>query len=68
MATTGGSYLEILRLLQFPEEDDHLSLAFGKLNRDCDSNLGGDVNMLTLNEDADQVSPSFFFAGSNADM
>jgi len=56
--TTGSSYIEILRLLQLPEEKDDLSLAFEKLNSDLDR-PGVDVDMLTAAEDADQVRGSF---------
>jgi len=51
--TTGSSYIEILRLLQLPEEKDDLSQAFEKLNSGHDS-LGVDIDMLTAAEDADQ--------------
>ncbi|TVY45111.1 hypothetical protein LOCC1_G002598 [Lachnellula occidentalis] len=57
--TTGSCYIEILRLLQLPEETDDLSLAFGKLNSGHDG-LGVDIDMLTAAEDADQVSGCFF--------
>ncbi|TVY42287.1 hypothetical protein LSUB1_G001045 [Lachnellula subtilissima] len=51
--TTGSSYIEILRLLHLPEENDDLSLAFEKLNSGLDG-PGVDVDMLTAAEDADQ--------------
>ena len=54
--TTGNSYIEILRLLQPPEDEDGLSLALAKLGTGGDSNLGDDVDMDTTEEDADNVS------------
>jgi hypothetical protein len=59
-ATTGNSYLEISRLLQLPEEEEDLSLAFEKLNRGDDRIFGADIDMVTVSENADQVSDSFF--------
>lgn len=56
--TTGSSYIEILRLLRLPEENDDLSLAFQKLNNGHDG-PGVEIDMLAA-EDADQVSGSFF--------
>jgi len=50
--TTGITYLEILRLLQLPEDDDDLSAAFAKLSGDLTSTK--DVEM-SMAEDADQV-------------
>lgn len=56
-ATTGSSYIEILRLLQLPEDEDELSIAIAKLGKDRgDSGLGNDVEMDTTEEDADEVS------------
>lgn len=55
-ATTGGSYIEILRLLQLPTEDDDLSLAFQKLAKDDENKIEVDIDMITVTEDADQVS------------
>jgi ubiquitin-like-conjugating enzyme ATG10 len=52
--TTGISYLEILRLLQLPEDEDDLSLALAKLGGDFKS--GPYVEMDTTEEDADLVS------------
>jgi ubiquitin-like-conjugating enzyme ATG10 len=53
--TTGASYLEIIRLLKLPEDDDELSLALGKLSggEEPESGSGMDVDM--ANEDADEV-------------
>lgn len=51
--TTGVTYLEILRLLQLPEDDDGLSAAFAKLSGDFSSTK--DVEMI-MAEDEDHVS------------
>ncbi|KAE9381395.1 hypothetical protein N431DRAFT_476228 [Stipitochalara longipes BDJ] len=51
--TTGESYIEILRLLQLPEDDNELSLALANLGTGDDSKLGNDVEMDTTEEDAD---------------
>lgn len=55
-ATTGGSHIEILRLLQLPAEDDDLSLALERLNRDEELKKEAHIEMVIVNEDADQVS------------
>jgi ubiquitin-like-conjugating enzyme ATG10 len=56
-ATDGGSYIEILRLLQVPEDDDDLSIALAKLGKGgSDLGSGSDVEMNTAEEDADEVS------------
>ncbi|KAF4635559.1 hypothetical protein G7Y89_g2539 [Cudoniella acicularis] len=49
-ATTATSYIEILRLLQLPEDQDELSLAFGKMNGVGSELSDTDVEM---NEDTD---------------
>jgi ubiquitin-like-conjugating enzyme ATG10 len=55
-ATTGSSYIEILRLLQLPEDEDELSSALAKLGKGA-GNLGSgnDMEMDTTEEDADEV-------------
>jgi ubiquitin-like-conjugating enzyme ATG10 len=56
-ATTGSSYIEILRLLQLPEDVEELSLALAKLGKGSgDLGSGNDVEMDTTEEDADEVS------------
>lgn len=56
-ATTGSSYIEILRLIQLPEDDDDLSLALSKLGRDGgDLGLGNGMEIDTIEEDGDEVS------------
>jgi ubiquitin-like-conjugating enzyme ATG10 len=55
--TTGESYIELLRLLQLPENEDELSLALSKLGTGVvDPRSGGDMEMDTTEEDADNVS------------
>lgn len=54
-ATTGSSHIEILRLLQLPTDDDGLSMALEKLNSDEETKMEMDVDMITVNEDADEV-------------
>jgi ubiquitin-like-conjugating enzyme ATG10 len=56
-ATTGGTYIEILRLLQPPKEDNDLALALeslGGFGRASAADTGMDVDMAT--DDDDQVS------------
>jgi hypothetical protein len=53
--TTGASYLEIIRLLRLPEDDDELSLVLGKLTGVGKPDDGSDVEIDMVNEDADQV-------------
>ena len=53
--TTGITYLEILRLLKLPEDEDDLSAAFARLGGDLTSTKDVEMNMA---EDADQVSTS----------
>jgi len=58
--TTGNSHIEILRLLQPPEDDNELTIALAKLGMsEGDSSSGGDVNMDTTEEDADNVSEPY---------
>ncbi|KAH6675575.1 hypothetical protein B0J14DRAFT_367257 [Halenospora varia] len=57
-ATTGTSYIEIIRLLQLPEDQDELSLALGRLGA-SESSLssglsGGGMDLDTMNEDTDE--------------
>jgi ubiquitin-like-conjugating enzyme ATG10 len=56
-ATTGGPYIEILRLLQLPEDEDDLALALAKLGKDGgDLNLSTGMELDTTEEDGDEVS------------
>ena len=61
-ATTGESYIEILRLLRLPENDDELSLALQKLcgEEESASLSGPDVAM--ADEEADEVREPFPFS------
>ncbi len=65
IATTGNSYIEILRLIQPPEDADELSLALamlGGIGGACekqDVKTDIDMKMDTTDEDADEVSISF---------
>ena len=55
--TAGTSYIEILRILQLPEDEDELSLALaglGKSGGDIDLANSTDVDM--TEEDGDEVS------------
>lgn len=63
IATTGGCYIEITRLLQLSEDQDELSLALEKLNGSREEPSGLDMKMDVENEDEDQVS-SFYFLHS----
>jgi ubiquitin-like-conjugating enzyme ATG10 len=55
--TTGNSYIEILRLLQLPEDEDELSLALAKLGKGCsDFGFGNGMGIDTTEEDRDEVS------------
>lgn len=54
--TTCSSYLEIIRVLKRPEDEDELSLAFEKLGRGGESDIELDVEMDMPDEDADSVS------------
>lgn len=60
--TTGNSYIEILRLLQLPEDEDELSLALAKLGNGGDGlNSGSGMEIDTTEEDADEVSELLYF-------
>jgi len=53
--TTGNSYIEILRLLQLPKDEDDLSLSLAKLNGGGVEVEEEDMDMDTTDEEADQV-------------
>jgi ubiquitin-like-conjugating enzyme ATG10 len=55
-ATTGASYIEILRLINPTEEDDGLSMALGKLNSNGSPALGMAMEVDGECEDEDEVS------------
>lgn len=57
IATTGGSYIEILRLLHPPDDADDLSLALKMLGSGMPSHEPTDMEMEvdTAEEDGDQV-------------
>ena len=55
-ATTGNSYIEILRLLQLPEDEDELSLALANLGKGGGDLGSGDIVMDAMEEDTDEVS------------
>ncbi len=57
--TSGQTYIEIVRLLQPPEDPDDLSLAMAKLGggEDHSARLGMAID--TTDEDADMVSEHF---------
>lgn len=55
MATTGQSYIEILRLLQPPEDADELSLAFANLGTSEDFSASYGVAAAMVDEEQDQV-------------
>jgi ubiquitin-like-conjugating enzyme ATG10 len=52
--TTGQTYIEILRLLQPPDNDDELSLALSQLGTDESSHLVLSTGMM-IDEDGDKV-------------
>jgi len=57
IATTGSSFIEILRLLQLPEDEDKLSAALAKLgssSNDASEHL--ETGMEMVDEDEDKVS------------
>jgi len=67
-AIMGSSYIEILRLLQLPEDEHELSLALAKLgNGGSDSGLSNDMQMDTTAEDADEeaLRPDQMTSGKN---
>ena len=55
-ATSGCSYIEILRLLQLPTDEDELSLALAKLSGGGDIVPGPRMDTAMADEDEDQVS------------
>jgi ubiquitin-like-conjugating enzyme ATG10 len=55
-ATTGMSFIEILRLLNLPENDDDLALAFGKMGGHEDPSSAPMMEIDGVNEDEDEVS------------
>ena len=66
LATTGTSYIEILRLIQPPEDIDDLSLALamlgGGFSEKQDVKVDSEMRMDTADEDADEVSIGFGFS------
>lgn len=52
--TTGTSYIEILRLLSLPDDDDELAIAFGKMGGD--SSTAPHMEIDSSEEDKDEVS------------
>jgi ubiquitin-like-conjugating enzyme ATG10 len=54
-ATTGASFIEILRLIQLPEDEDDLSRALEKLGGDV-STSECEMEIDSRSEDADEVS------------
>lgn len=58
LATTSGSYIEILRLIQLPEEPDDLSSMLEKLGGSGHVTVEEHMNIDSKNEDEDQVSLS----------
>jgi ubiquitin-like-conjugating enzyme ATG10 len=55
VATTGDTYMEILRLLQPPEDEDELSLALSKLGTGEDYSAGIEAETSMVDEDEDRV-------------
>lgn len=55
-ATTGASFIEILRLLNLPEDQDELALALGKLEANEGPSSGSNMEIDSRNEDGDEVS------------
>ncbi|KAH8676748.1 hypothetical protein BGZ60DRAFT_264946 [Tricladium varicosporioides] len=53
-ATTRTSYIEIIRLLHLPEDQDELSLALGKLGGNESNLSGGGMDLDTVNEETDE--------------
>jgi hypothetical protein len=60
-ATTGSSYIEIVRLLKLPEDDDDLALALEKLSGGGDLVLKSGMDIVMVDEDADQVSDRLYY-------
>lgn len=55
IATTSSSYIEILRLLQLPDEPDELSSMLERLGGSLGQNAEVDMNIDSRDEDDDQV-------------
>jgi ubiquitin-like-conjugating enzyme ATG10 len=55
-ATTGISFIEILRLLCLPDDEDDLALALGKMGEDEDNSSNSQMEIDKSNEDEDEVS------------
>lgn len=55
IATTGSSYVEILRLLQLPKEPDELSALLQGMGSGWGENVVSEMQMDSKDEDADQV-------------
>jgi ubiquitin-like-conjugating enzyme ATG10 len=55
-ATTGMSFIEILRLLRLPEDEDDLALALGKMGEDEENSSDSKMELDERNEDEDEVS------------
>lgn len=53
---TGMSFIEILRLLNLPEDDDDLALAFGKMGGHEHLSSTPIMEIDGINEDGDEVS------------
>lgn len=53
--TTGETYIEILRLLQPPEDEDELSLAMSRLGTGDTSKSALDMEVNMVDEEEDQV-------------
>lgn len=53
--TTGETYIEILRLLQPPEDEDELSLAMSRLGTGDASSNAVDTEVNMVDEEEDQV-------------
>src|ERR1700712_1975430 len=59
-ATTGACFIEILRLLQPPQEDDDLLLALSNLSSGCAPISAPSLEADMMEEDEDDVSGSFW--------
>lgn len=55
-AATGTSFIEILRLLRLPEDEDDLALALEKMGADKDPSSVLKMEIDGSNEDGDEVS------------
>lgn len=56
-ATTGTSFIEILRLLSLPDDEDALVAALGNLGRDYSTGLLMEIDSNNENEDAEALRP-----------